>query len=147
MSLVAVVLEGQPLRPAKSPSLPGTGGGARLPAIVDRGWLNVSKLRPDNQRKPYISRASRLERAIARLEGWAFGRWLEFNTLGWGDQLNIAIGEWKDIDGFRELPGLQELAKDLNKAMEPILKAYADRLRRELAAECLLVADQALEDN
>ena len=94
-------------------------------------------------RLPNLQRARRLEEVIHSLEGWTFGRWLQFASLGYGDQLHISLGGWTEIKQFKEVPGLREFAEDLNIAMKPAIERYVAFLREEMAKELLKVADKA----
>jgi len=98
-----------------------------------------------SRNRPYTSRAASLEKAIGSLEGWAFGEWLKFTSIGYGSQLYISLKSgWVEVDGFRELPGLKEFADNLNAATKPVREAYAKRLRQELSNECIEIAASAL---
>lgn len=96
--------------------------------------------------RPYSGRIHDLERAIARLEGWAFGCALEFSALGYTDQLRIDGVKDGEAEHFSRLPCLREFADELNAATRPIREAYAKRLRQEMANECTKVAARALSE-
>jgi hypothetical protein len=98
-----------------------------------------------DRKHPFAGRISHLENVLGKLEGLAFGRWLEFSAMGYSDELRINIqGENGKINGFEHLPGIREFAKDLNAAMRPVIDAYTERLRQEIANECVKVASCAL---
>lgn len=84
--------------------------------------------------------------AISYLEGHFFGGHFRFATLGYGPQLHHSMeGGWKECPGFRKLPGLDQLAKDLNVALQPVLEAYAVQLRQHLANKCVELGAAALQ--
>lgn len=98
----------------------------------------------DPTKFPWTNRIARMSDALGKLEGIAFGRWLTFSALGYGDQLSINIQSNGEIEGFKELPHLREFAEDLNTVMRPVIDNYVKQLRQEIANESVKIASRAL---
>lgn len=91
--------------------------------------------------KPLTGKLDRLADAISALEGWTFGKDIDFRA--YGSQLSINGHKFEKI---REVSGLFEFADKLNSAVAPVIEAYAKQLRQEMALECVKVANRALEE-
>lgn len=94
---------------------------------------------------PSTTRAKELEYVIGSLEGWAFGRWLQFTTIDGELSISLKAG-WVRSDGIRNVPNLKAFSDNLNAAMLPVIRQYALDLRQELANECAHVSAKALGD-
>jgi hypothetical protein len=93
---------------------------------------------------PSLDRAERLTRAIGGLEGWTFGKKLEFAALDYGQELYVGTHEgWHKIEGFKSLPEMDRFVSDLNAATKPIREAYARFLRESLIDELCKVTGKA----
>lgn len=97
----------------------------------------------------FADRVPHIAKAISDVEGHAFGSHFRFGALGYGwseRELHHSLdGGWKAVPGFRELPGLDQLADDLNAAIKPVMEKYAITLRQALANECTKLGAAALK--
>jgi hypothetical protein len=90
-----------------------------------------------------------IAKAISDVEGHAFGSHFRFASLSyaWSErQLHHSLdGGWKVVPGFHSLPGLDQLAEELNAAIKPVMEKYAVTLRQALANECTKLGAAALK--
>jgi len=83
-------------------------------------------------------RIKHLQEMLTRLEGEVFGQWLLFSTIG--DDLCFNIdGGWQKIRGFSDFDELRVFAEDANKATLPARRVLVEKIKQELAKECLLL--------
>lgn len=92
----------------------------------------------------YPYEVQKLTRAISSIEGHAFGAHFRFAAFTEGLH-HSCEGGWKRCEDFYALPGLGELAKEMNDVLAPVLERYAVKLRQELANACTELGAAALK--
>lgn len=80
-----------------------------------------------------------IQKAISRMEGHAFGSDMRFQSDGWRMK-------FPDMGWTHHVPFQREMVDDLNAAIFPVVKAYCEKLRQELANECAKLAARSLAE-